>query len=270
MKVNIDTSDMLYAEAWRDFKGTDWKEEINVRDFIQHNYTPYEGDESFLADATPATTALWEKVMAGIRIENATHAPVDFDTNIATTITAHDAGYIEKELEKIVGLQTDKPLKRALHPFGGVNMIKSSFHAYGREMDADFEYTFTDLRKTHNQGVFDVYSPDMLRCRKSGVLTGLPDGYGRGRIIGIIVASRCMASVIWYANASCNSPTCSRIWSRDRILRRRFACVRSWRSTVARCCKCRRWRRNTAMISPARRGTRRKRYSGSTSLIWRR
>ena len=184
MKVNIDTSDMLYAEAWNGFKGTDWKEEINVRDFIQHNYTPYEGDESFLAEATPATTALWEKVMAGIRIENSTHAPVDFDTNIATTITAHDAGYIEQELEKIVGLQTDKPLKRALHPFGGINMIKSSFDAYGREMDADFEYQFTELRKTHNQGVFDAYSPDMLRCRKSGVLTGLPDGYGRGRIIG--------------------------------------------------------------------------------------
>ena len=184
MKVNIDTSDMLYAEAWNGFKGTDWKEEINVRDFIQHNYTPYEGDESFLAEATPATTALWDKVMAGIRIENSTHAPVDFDTNIATTITAHDAGYIEQELEKIVGLQTDKPLKRALHPFGGINMIKSSFDAYGREMDADFEYQFTELRKTHNQGVFDAYSPDMLRCRKSGVLTGLPDGYGRGRIIG--------------------------------------------------------------------------------------
>ncbi|MFP2826359.1 formate C-acetyltransferase [Citrobacter braakii] len=184
MKVNIDTSDMLYAEAWNGFKGTDWKEEINVRDFIQHNYTPYEGDESFLAEATPATTALWEKVMAGIRIENSTHAPVDFDTNIATTITAHDAGYIAQELEKIVGLQTDKPLKRALHPFGGINMIKSSFDAYGREMDADFEYQFTELRKTHNQGVFDAYSPDMLRCRKSGVLTGLPDGYGRGRIIG--------------------------------------------------------------------------------------
>ena len=184
MKVNIDTSDMLYAEAWNGFKGTDWKEEINVRDFIQHNYTPYEGDESFLAEATPATTALWEKVMAGIRIENSTHAPVDFDTNIATTITAHDAGYIEQELEKIVGLQTDKPLKRALHPFGGINMIKSSFDAYGREMDADFEYQFTELRKTHNQGVFDAYSPDMLRCRKSGVLTGLSDGYGRGRIIG--------------------------------------------------------------------------------------
>ena len=184
MKVDIDTSDKLYADAWLGFKGTDWKNEINVRDFIQHNYTPYEGDESFLAEATPATTELWEKVMEGIRIENATHAPVDFDTNIATTITAHDAGYINQPLEKIVGLQTDAPLKRALHPFGGINMIKSSFHAYGREMDSEFEYLFTDLRKTHNQGVFDVYSPDMLRCRKSGVLTGLPDGYGRGRIIG--------------------------------------------------------------------------------------
>ncbi|WP_136147071.1 2-ketobutyrate formate-lyase/pyruvate formate-lyase [Escherichia coli] len=184
MKVDIDTSDKLYADAWLGFKGTDWKSEINVRDFIQHNYTPYEGDESFLAEATPATTELWEKVMEGIRIENATHAPVDFDTNIATTITAHDAGYINQPLEKIVGLQTDAPLKRALHPFGGINMIKSSFHAYGREMDSEFEYLFTDLRKTHNQGVFDVYSPDMLRCRKSGVLTGLPDGYGRGRIIG--------------------------------------------------------------------------------------
>ena len=166
MKVDIDTSDMLYAEAWQGFKGTDWQAEINVRDFIQHNYTPYEGDESFLAEATPATTVLWEKVMAGIHIENATH------------------GYIEQELEKIVGLQTEQPLKRALHPFGGINMIKSSFEAYGREMDPHFEYLFTDLRKTHNQGVFDAYSPDMLRCRKSGVLTGLPDGYGRRRIIG--------------------------------------------------------------------------------------
>ncbi len=98
MKVDIDTSDKLYADAWLGFKGTDWKNEINVRDFIQHNYTPYEGDESFLAEATPATTELWEKVMEGIRIENATHAPVDFDTNIATTITAHDAGYINQPL----------------------------------------------------------------------------------------------------------------------------------------------------------------------------
>ena len=184
MKVDIDTQDVRYAEAWQGFRGTAWQTQIDVRDFIQHNYTPYEGDESFLADATPATTALWEQVMAGIRVENATHAPVDFDTNVATSITAHAAGYINQPLEKIVGLQTDQPLKRALHPFGGINMIKSAFEAYGREMDPDFEYQFTALRKTHNQGVFDVYSPDMLRCRKSGVLTGLPDGYGRGRIIG--------------------------------------------------------------------------------------
>lgn len=184
MKVNIDTGDMLYTDAWQGFFGSEWKNEINVRDFIQNNYTPYEGDESFLADATPATTSLWEKVMDGIRTENATHAPVDFDTNVATTITAHAPGYIDKALETIVGLQTDRPLKRALHPYGGINMIKSSFDAYGREMDPQFEYMFTHLRKTHNQGVFDVYSPEMLRCRKSGVLTGLPDGYGRGRIIG--------------------------------------------------------------------------------------
>ncbi|WP_333892685.1 formate C-acetyltransferase [Atlantibacter subterraneus] len=183
MKVDVALND-TYLDAWQGFAGSDWQETINVRDFIQHNYTPYEGDESFLADATPATVQLWEKVMEGIRKENATHAPVDFDTNVATTITAHAPGYIEQQLEKIVGLQTDQPLKRALHPYGGVNMIKSSFDAYGREMDKDFEYTFTHLRKTHNQGVFDVYSPDMLRCRKSGVLTGLPDGYGRGRIIG--------------------------------------------------------------------------------------
>ena len=184
MKVTIDTRVAPYSDAWAGFRGEEWKDAVNVRDFIQHNYTPYEGDETFLAQATPATTALWQKVMVGIRQENATHAPVDFDTNIATTITAHGPGYIDRELETIVGLQTDKPLKRALHPYGGINMIRSSFEAYGREMDPQFEYLFTDLRKTHNQGVFDVYSPEMMRCRKSGVLTGLPDGYGRGRIIG--------------------------------------------------------------------------------------
>lgn len=184
MKVDSDITESQYQQAWQGFKGSDWQHEINVRDFIQHNYTPYEGDEAFLAGATAATRTLWEKVMEGIRIENATHAPVDFDTNVATTITAHAPGYISKALEKIVGLQTDRPLKRALHPYGGVNMIKSSFDAYKRKMDPQFEYTFTSLRKTHNQGVFDAYSPDMLRCRKSGVLTGLPDGYGRGRIIG--------------------------------------------------------------------------------------
>ncbi|MCE3057850.1 formate C-acetyltransferase [Aggregatibacter actinomycetemcomitans] len=171
-------------KAWEGFVGGDWQKEVNVRDFIQKNYTPYEGDESFLADATPATTELWEKVMEGIKIENKTHEPLDFDTDNPSTITSHKPGYINKELEKIVGLQTDAPLKRAIMPFGGIKMVKGSCEVYGRQLDPEVEHIFTEYRKTHNQGVFDVYTPDILRCRKSGVLTGLPDAYGRGRIIG--------------------------------------------------------------------------------------
>ena len=171
-------------KAWEGFVSGDWQNEVNVRDFIQKNYTPYEGDESFLADATPATTALWDKVMEGIKIENKTHEPLDFDTDNPSTITSHKPGYINKELEKIVGLQTDAPLKRAIMPYGGIKMVKGSCEVYGRQLDPEVEHIFTEYRKTHNQGVFDVYTPDILRCRKSGVLTGLPDAYGRGRIIG--------------------------------------------------------------------------------------
>lgn len=171
-------------KAWEGFVGGDWQNEVNVRDFIQKNYTPYEGDESFLADATPATTVLWDKVMEGIKIENKTHEPLDFDTDNPSTITSHKPGYINKELEKIVGLQTDAPLKRAIMPYGGIKMVKGSCEVYGRQLDPEVEHIFTEYRKTHNQGVFDVYTPDILRCRKSGVLTGLPDAYGRGRIIG--------------------------------------------------------------------------------------
>ena len=171
-------------KAWEGFVGGDWQNEVNVRDFIQKNYTPYEGDESFLANATPATTALWDKVMEGIKIENKTHEPLDFDTDNPSTITSHKPGYINKELEKIVGLQTDAPLKRAIMPYGGIKMVKGSCEVYGRQLDPEVEHIFTEYRKTHNQGVFDVYTPDILRCRKSGVLTGLPDAYGRGRIIG--------------------------------------------------------------------------------------
>ncbi|MGP0909796.1 formate C-acetyltransferase [Serratia sp. CY81593] len=172
------------ANAWEGFSKGDWQNEVNVRDFIQKNYTPYEGDESFLAGATQATTTLWDKVMEGIKLENRTHAPVDFDTNVAATITSHDAGYIAKELETIVGLQNDAPLKRALIPFGGIKMVEGSCKVYGRELDPQLKKVFTEYRKTHNQGVFDVYTKDILNCRKSGVLTGLPDAYGRGRIIG--------------------------------------------------------------------------------------
>ncbi len=173
-----------FAEAWKGFSEGEWQNNVNVRDFIQKNYTPYEGDESFLAGSTKATDTLWEQVMEGIKIENRTHAPVDFDASVASTITSHDAGYIEKDLEQIVGLQTDAPLKRAIIPFGGIRMVESSCHAYNRELDPELKKIFTEYRKTHNQGVFDVYTPDILKCRKSGILTGLPDAYGRGRIIG--------------------------------------------------------------------------------------
>lgn len=181
---NIKNLQEHQQNAWRGFKAGNWQEAVDVRDFIHLNYTPYEGDESFLAGATPATTKLWDKVSEGIKEENRTHAPLDFDNELVSTITAHDAGYIDQSLEKIVGLQTDAPLKRAIMPFGGIKMIESSFKAYGRELSPTLKKIFTDYRKTHNQGVFDVYTPDILRCRKSGVLTGLPDAYGRGRIIG--------------------------------------------------------------------------------------
>ncbi|EEX92678.1 formate acetyltransferase [Vibrio orientalis CIP 102891 = ATCC 33934] len=174
-----------FAKAWEGFANGDWQNEVNVRDFIQKNYTPYEGDESFLvSEGTEATNALWAKVMEGIKQENATHAPVDFDTSVISTITSHDAGYINKDLETIVGLQTEAPLKRAIMPNGGVRMIEGSCKAYGRTLDPQVSKIYSEYRKTHNQGVFDVYSPDILKCRKSGVLTGLPDAYGRGRIIG--------------------------------------------------------------------------------------
>ncbi len=173
-----------FAKAWKGFTPGNWKHEVDVRDFIQKNYTPYEGDDAFLeAEATEATQTLWNRVMEGIKQENATHAPLDFDTDTPSTITSHNAGYIDKDLETIVGLQTDAPLKRAIMPNGGVRMIEASCKAYGRELDPEVKKTFTEYRKTHNQGVFDVYTPDILKCRKAGILTGLPDAYGRGRII---------------------------------------------------------------------------------------
>lgn len=174
-----------FAKAWEGFAAGEWQNDVNVRDFIQKNYTPYVGDESFLeSEATPATAKLWEQVMVGIKQENSTHAPVDFDTSVISTITAHDAGYINKDLETIVGLQTEAPLKRAIIPNGGIRMVEGSCKAYDRELDPEVSKIFTEYRKTHNQCVFDVYTPDIMKCRKSGVLTGLPDAYGRGRIIG--------------------------------------------------------------------------------------
>ncbi|OEF25342.1 formate C-acetyltransferase [Vibrio rumoiensis] len=174
-----------FAKAWEGFANGDWQNEVNVRDFIQKNYTPYEGDESFLvSEGTEATDKLWAQVMEGIKVENKTLAPLDFDTSVISTITSHDAGYINKDLETIVGLQTEAPLKRAIIPNGGIRMVEGSCKAYGRTLDPQISKIYSELRKTHNQGVFDIYTPDIMKCRKSGVLTGLPDAYGRGRIIG--------------------------------------------------------------------------------------
>ena len=149
-------------KAWEGFAPGAWQSEVNTRDFIQSNYTPYEGDESFLAGESDATAKLWEQVMEGIKEENRTHAPVDFDTDVASTITSHDAGYINKDLEKIVGLQTEKPLKRAIIAFGGIKMVEGSCQVYGRQLDPQVKKIFTEYRKTHNQGVFDVYTKDIL------------------------------------------------------------------------------------------------------------
>ena len=167
-----------------DFVGGKWQSEINVRDFIQKNYTPYDGDSSFLAGPTEATTKLWQECCDLFKKERDNGGVLDMDTKIVSTITSHGAGYIDKSLEQIVGLQTDKPLKRSLQPFGGIRMAETSCKSYGYEVDPEITEIFTKYRKTHNQGVFDVYTPEMRAARHAAILTGLPDAYGRGRIIG--------------------------------------------------------------------------------------
>lgn len=172
-------------DAWNDFEKGDWQSEINVRDFIQRNYTPYEGDSSFLANPTEKTKKLWDEVLELYKEEKAAPGGVlDIDTKTVSTVAAHDAGYIDKDLEEIVGLQTDKPLKRAIMPYGGIKIVEKSCEAYGRKVDPEVDKIFHTIRKTHNDGVFDVYTPDVRRARSNKLLTGLPDGYGRGRIIG--------------------------------------------------------------------------------------
>ncbi|MGY3755634.1 formate C-acetyltransferase [Helcococcus kunzii] len=169
---------------WDKFLGSKWKKEINVRDFIQSNYTEYTGDDAFLAGPTQATLDLWAQVMDLFKQERENGGVLDMDASIVSTITSHGAGYLNKVLETIVGFQTDKPLKRSFQPFGGIRVSESSLTSYGYETDPELHKIFTDYRKTHNQGVFDVYTPEMRAIRKSGVVTGLPDAYGRGRIIG--------------------------------------------------------------------------------------
>ncbi|MBO5226915.1 MAG: formate C-acetyltransferase [Ruminococcus sp.] len=171
-------------KEWEGFNGGSWTSMIDVRDFIQKNYTPYEGDESFLAGPTESTTKLWEQVLDLFRQERENGGVIDMDTKIVSTVDSHEAGYLNKELETIVGFQTDKPLKRSLQPFGGIRMAEGACKSYGYEVDPEISEIFTKYRKTHNAGVFDVYTPEMLSARHNAIITGLPDAYGRGRIIG--------------------------------------------------------------------------------------
>lgn len=170
--------------AWNGFKTGNWNKEIDVRNFIQLNYTPYEGDASFLAGESERTKKLWDEVAELCKKEIENGGTLDVDTKTITAIDAYKPGYIDKELEQIVGLQTDAPLKRAIMPYGGIRMVENSCKAYGYELDPEVSEIFTKYRKTHNQGVFDAYTKEMRACRKSGIITGLPDAYGRGRIIG--------------------------------------------------------------------------------------
>ncbi len=171
-------------EEWNDFNYGIWKKEINVRDFIQKNYSPYDGDDKFLAEPTQATKDLWEQVMELSKREREAGGVLDMDTKIISTITSHGPGYLDKEKEKIVGFQTDKPFKRSLQPNGGIRMAMKACSENGYEVDPDICKFYTVHRKTHNQGVFDAYTPEMRACRSSHIITGLPDAYGRGRIIG--------------------------------------------------------------------------------------
>ncbi len=170
-------------QEWYDFKQGSWMGEINVRSFIQHNYTPYEGDESFLAGPTPKTEQLWEKVKEQMQEENK-KGILEAETSKPSTITAFEAGYLDREREVIVGFQTDKPLKRGIMPNGGIRVVKNALEAYGYQLDQKTEEIYSENRKTHNDGVFDAYTDAMKKARHTGIITGLPDAYGRGRIIG--------------------------------------------------------------------------------------
>ena len=178
---------MTNFEQWNGFKGSKWRDDIDTRDFIIENYTPYDGDESFLEGPTEATDKLWGKLQQLQKEERAKGGVLDMDTHIVTGLTAHKPGYIDedmKDLEQIVGLQTDKPLKRAFMPFGGIKMAEEACSTYGYEPDPELHKIFNEYHKTHNQGVFDVYTPEMRKIRKNKIVTGLPDTYGRGRIVG--------------------------------------------------------------------------------------
>ena len=178
---------MNQRDEWNGFQGRLWREEVNTRDFIQCNYTPYDGDESFLEKPTEATNKLWEILQNLQKEERKKGGVLDMDTDVVSTLISHRPGYISeehKELEQIVGLQTDKPLKRAFMPFGGIKMAEQSCQTYGYKPSPELHKIFTEYHRTHNQAVFDAYTPEMKQARHVKIITGLPDTYGRGRIVG--------------------------------------------------------------------------------------
>jgi len=181
---NIESKEAIYMSAWQGFIQGRWNKEVDVREFIQLNYTPYESDDSFLAGVTNDTKELWNEVTALFKKERENNGTLDIDTETISAIDAYEPGYIHQEFERIVGLQTDAPLKRAVMPYGGIRIVEGSCEAFGYTLDSKIKDIFTKYRKTHNQGVFDAYTPEMKMARKSGIITGLPDAYGRGRIIG--------------------------------------------------------------------------------------
>lgn len=182
--IQAQVNAMTQANAWRTFENGDWQDTIDVRDFIQKNYTPYEGDYAFLKGPTAKTNQLWDELKVLLEQEREAGGVLDADTKVVGTVASHGAGYINKDLETVVGVQTDKPLKRAMLPYGGYRIAQKALQAHGRDMDPDTLEIFQKHRKTHNDGVFACYTDDIRKARSAGIVTGLPDGYGRGRIIG--------------------------------------------------------------------------------------
>lgn len=248
--------------GWEGFEGGTWTKEIHIRSFIRHNYEPYDGNEDFLEAPTENTCKLWEQVCELFRKEREAGGVLDMDTEIISTITSHAPGYIDKDREKIVGLQTDKPLKRAFMPYGGIRTAERACTDNGYEIDPKLREFFTVHRKTHNAGVFDVYTPEMRACRSSHIITGLPDAYGRGRIIGDYrrVALYGVDFLIRDKQEEKRppAPQCTPILSNSaRSLPSRYAPLKTLK----------RWRCPTALTYPSPHATPRRLSSGSISAI---
>ena len=239
-------------DCWRGFKPGSWRSTVDVRDFIVSNVTPYSGDEKFLAGPTARTKAVWAKLQPYFK-EEQKKGVLAVDAKTPSTLLAHKPGYIDEQNEVIVGLQTDQPFKRAIFPFGGLRMVEAGLKAAGFEADPQVHEAFTKYRKTHNDGVFDAYTPEIMRCRRSGIITGLPDSYGRGRIIGdyrrvalygVYAPDRSQESRNARRSTTCGRPT------------RSSASVRNWPSRSAHCKISPRWRSRTAATSRGRHRTR--------------